>query len=130
MNMMDHANQPMSAEEYSLLRWRARRGLLENDILLERFFSKHSTLSQEQGLALTHILNLTDRVLMDLLMNKTEVPAQLKVGGASKLNEQLNHQSNQKITTDQQILQFTRLPDIDESMECIIQEMIKKLQNI
>jgi antitoxin CptB len=127
--MIAYANQPMSTEEYSLLKWRARRGLLENDILLERFFIKHPSLSQVQGLALTHILNLTDRVLMDLLMNKTEIPAQLKVGGSLELDQQLNHLPNQKITIEQQILQFTKLPDIDESMALTIEEMIKQLQN-
>ena len=32
------------------LKWRSRRGLLENDLFIERFFSRHeATLSEQQA---------------------------------------------------------------------------------
>ncbi len=55
------------------LRWRARRGLLENDIIIDRFFAKWATRLTEadhDGLAL--LLDLTDNDLMDLLLARRE----------------------------------------------------------
>jgi len=41
------------------LRWRARRGLLENDIIITRFLDKHeSRLSDQEVGALTELLEL------------------------------------------------------------------------
>lgn len=71
-------NMPMASADLSLLKWRARRGLLENDIILERFFKKHeANLTHVQGLALTYILNLTDRILMDVFMQKQTLTLEL-----------------------------------------------------
>lgn len=55
------------------LRWRSRRGLLENDLILTRFLDAHeSTLSDTDVDALTRILELTDNDLMSLLLGKGE----------------------------------------------------------
>ena len=35
------ANQPLGERALSKLRWRCRRGLLENDLFIERFFQRH-----------------------------------------------------------------------------------------
>jgi antitoxin CptB len=53
------------------LRWRARRGLLENDLLLDRFFKQWEgllTLEDHNGLGM--LLNLTDNDLLDLLVGR------------------------------------------------------------
>ncbi len=53
------------------LRWRARRGLLENDLLLERFFrnwGERLTMNDHNGLA--SLLDLTDNDLLDLLVGR------------------------------------------------------------
>jgi antitoxin CptB len=53
------------------LRWRARRGLLENDLLLERFFKTwedRMTVADHNGLA--RLLDLTDNDLLDLLVGR------------------------------------------------------------
>ncbi len=53
------------------LRWRARRGLLENDLLLQRFFEKWEgqlTVDDHNGLA--RLLDLTDNDLLDLLVGR------------------------------------------------------------
>ena len=53
------------------IKWRARRGLLENDILLSRFFkSELMQLSAEELNALDELLRLDDNDLLDLLMGR------------------------------------------------------------
>ena len=55
------------------LRWRARRGLLENDLIFERFFSRYEhDLSDADVGALTQLLDLSDNDLMDLLLSRSE----------------------------------------------------------
>ncbi len=55
------------------LRWRARRGLLENDLIFERFFSRYEhDLSDADVGALTRLLELSDNDLMDLLLARKE----------------------------------------------------------
>ena len=55
------------------LRWRSRRGLLENDIILTRFLDAHEeTLSDEDVDALTRLLDLADNPLMDLILGRVE----------------------------------------------------------
>jgi antitoxin CptB len=57
----------------SRLRWRSRRGLLENDIILTRFLDAHEEgLTDEDVDALTRLLDLADNPLMDLLLGRTE----------------------------------------------------------
>jgi antitoxin CptB len=55
------------------LRWRARRGLLENDLIFERFFARYEhDLSDGDVAALTALLDLSDNELMELLLARTE----------------------------------------------------------
>jgi antitoxin CptB len=66
----------------SRLRWRCRRGLLENDLLIERFFATYGsaiTPSQAEGLQL--LMELADNDLLDLLLRRTE-PVDLDHAGA------------------------------------------------
>ena len=51
----------------SKLRWRCRRGLLENDLFIERFFQRFSpTLTVRQGDALASLMDLSDNDLLDV----------------------------------------------------------------
>ena len=51
----------------SKLRWRCRRGLLENDLYIERFFQKFAdTLTVSQGQAMLDLMDLSDNDLLDL----------------------------------------------------------------
>ena len=60
------------------LRWRARRGLLENDLLLERFFAKYEhDLSDADVGAITRLLELSDNDLMDLLLARKDPEGEL-----------------------------------------------------
>mgnify|MGYP003455897597 FL=1 len=62
------------------LRWRSRRGLLENDLVLTRFLDAHEeTLSDEDVDALSRLLDLADNPLMDLLLARTEPEGELDV---------------------------------------------------
>jgi antitoxin CptB len=55
------------------LRWRSRRGLLENDLILTRFLDKHeSTLTDEEVDAFSRLMELSDNDLMDLLLARKE----------------------------------------------------------
>jgi antitoxin CptB len=60
------------------LRWRARRGLLENDIVMTRFLDRHEeTLSDSDVAALTLLLDLPDNDLMDLILARSEPDASI-----------------------------------------------------
>ncbi|KMW48161.1 succinate dehydrogenase assembly factor 2 [Ralstonia insidiosa] len=62
------------------LRWRARRGLLENDIIVERFFNRYETeLSDDDVAALSQLFDLPDNDLMDLLLARKEPEGDLDV---------------------------------------------------
>jgi antitoxin CptB len=57
----------------SRLRWRCRRGLLENDLLIERFFARHgATLTRAQARGLEALMMLDDNPLLDLLLSRTD----------------------------------------------------------
>ena len=55
------------------LRWRSRRGLLENDLILTRFLDRYeATLTDEEVDALSRLLELADNDLMQLLLGRKE----------------------------------------------------------
>jgi antitoxin CptB len=55
----------------SKLRWRCRRGLLENDLFIERFFKRfETTLTQRQAYALADLMELSDNDLLDLHLGR------------------------------------------------------------
>ena len=63
----------------SKLRWRCRRGLLENDLFIERFFLRHAaTLNEEQAQGLLALMDLSDPDLMDLLLARREPEGELE----------------------------------------------------
>jgi antitoxin CptB len=51
----------------SKLKWRCRRGLLENDLFIERFFKRFAdTLTVRQATALGLLMDLSDNDLLDV----------------------------------------------------------------
>ncbi|AEG93915.1 succinate dehydrogenase assembly factor 2 [Ramlibacter tataouinensis] len=63
----------LDEHEIGKLRWRCRRGLLENDLILERFFQRHAAnLTARQAQALEHLMQLPDNDLLDLLLRRKE----------------------------------------------------------
>jgi len=60
------------------LRWRGRRGLLENDLIVARFLDRHEgDLSDADVGALLELFDLGDIQLMDLLLARCELPREL-----------------------------------------------------
>ena len=59
----------MSVEEHRL-RWQCRRGLLELDLILERFFLKHKDTK-----GMSELLDLPDNDLLDIAMGRSEAYA-------------------------------------------------------
>jgi len=63
----------LTTGELNKLKWRCRRGLLENDLFIERFFKRHEgtlTVGQAEGLA--RLMDLADNDLLDLLLVRRE----------------------------------------------------------
>ncbi len=55
------------------LRWRARRGLLENDLIITRYLDAHEhKLTDVEVGALTQLFDLGDNELLDLLLARIE----------------------------------------------------------
>jgi antitoxin CptB len=72
------------------LRWRARRGLLENDLLIGRFLDRHGrTLDAAQKQTLLKLLELPDTELLDLLLARTEPALPLDSADLRALLERL-----------------------------------------
>ena len=68
----------IDARALSKLRWRCRRGLLENDLFIERFFARHqATLTQSQAQGLLELMDLDDNDLLDLLLARKEPDGEL-----------------------------------------------------
>jgi antitoxin CptB len=69
----------LSNAELYRLKSDARRGLLENDLILQRFFERYSAqLSDEDGKVLSRLLALDDNDLMDLLIGRKDSVAALE----------------------------------------------------
>ena len=67
------------------LRWRCRRGLLENDLVLERFLELYGTrLSQKEVEAFGRLLDYGDKELWDLVSRRSE-PADPDLVGVVEL---------------------------------------------
>jgi antitoxin CptB len=63
----------MDPRRLARIRWRCRRGLLENDLILTRFLdAKGATLTEEQVAMLDTLLALTDNELWDLIAGRNE----------------------------------------------------------
>jgi antitoxin CptB len=68
------------------LRWRSRRGLLENDLILQRFLDRYELdLSDADVTALTQLLDLTDDDLFDLLLEKSSPEGALATPDVERL---------------------------------------------
>ena len=70
---LNHQDDPAKRAR---LRWRARRGLLENDLILTRFLdANEESLRDEEVDAFSRLMDLTDNDLMDLLLVRKEPEA-------------------------------------------------------
>ena len=63
----------ITSRELNRLRWRCRRGMLENDLILARFLDARGEAISEPELAgLDRLLDLSDNQLWDLLSGRQE----------------------------------------------------------
>ena len=79
---MDQTNTQQLLDERALsrLRWRCRRGMLENDLFVERFMLRYAgTLTNRQAHGLGILMDLSDNDLLDLHLGK-KTPGQLDAG--------------------------------------------------
>ena len=61
----------IDARALSKQRWRCRRGLLENDLFIDRFFKRfEATLTQRQARGLGTLMDLSDNDLLDLHLGR------------------------------------------------------------
>jgi antitoxin CptB len=66
----------ISERALSKLRWRSRRGLLENDLFVERFFTRYaSELTVRQGNSLNALMDLSDNDLLDVHLGRKKLQA-------------------------------------------------------
>jgi len=61
----------------SKLRWRCRRGLLENDLLIERYFARPAAISEADARGLYALMELADNDLLDLFLGRQKPDADL-----------------------------------------------------
>ena len=71
------AARPIDARALSKLRWRCRRGLLENDLLLERLFVRAQPISEGEVRGLGLLMELADNELLDIFLGRQKPPANL-----------------------------------------------------
>jgi antitoxin CptB len=61
------------SRDLARLRWRCRRGMLENDLVLARFLdARGATLDAREIAALERLLDLSDNELWDLVCGRAE----------------------------------------------------------
>jgi antitoxin CptB len=72
------------------LRWRARRGLLENDLVITRFLDAHELeLTDSDVAGLDRLLDLTDNDLLDLILGRREPDGDFNGPDARRMLERL-----------------------------------------
>ena len=73
MQPVADSQELLSERALSKLKWRCRRGLLENDLFIARFFERHeASLTCGQAQALETLMDLSDNDLLDLLLARKE----------------------------------------------------------
>jgi antitoxin CptB len=65
----------MDGKALQRLRWRSRRGLLELDLVFDRFWAgPGARMTKNEAAALEALLQLPDNDLLDLVMGRAEAP--------------------------------------------------------
>ena len=76
----------------SKLRWRCRRGLLENDLFVQRFFRHHEeTITKRQAVGLLALMDLPDNDLLDLLLARTALQGEIDIPEVCEVLSQMRH---------------------------------------
>ena len=87
---MAEAQALIDERALSKLRWRCRRGLLENDILIERFFNRHPDgISVSLADGMTTLMDLADNDLLDLLLRRKEPSGEIDTAAVREVLAEL-----------------------------------------
>ena len=85
-------DQLLNERALSKLRWRSRRGLLENDLFIQKFFKKYeSQLTVAHARGLYALMDLSDNDLLDLLLKRKEMPDTVTQEEALEVLSMLRH---------------------------------------
>ena len=88
----------IAPEALRRLRWRARRGLLENDVLIGRFLDRQGdALSPADADALARLLDVPDGELLDLLLGRRQPLGELDVPAVRDLLVRLSDGSHRDL---------------------------------
>ena len=72
------------------LRWRARRGLLENDLILTRFLdANEATMTDDEVEAFSKLMEMSDNDLMSLMLERNEPEGELDTPSVKALIHRL-----------------------------------------
>jgi antitoxin CptB len=92
--------QSMTEVELRRLSWRCRRGMLELDIVLQRF-AEHQLMSLDVAelSAFDILLDFPDNEFLDVVTDKSSVDAAISTPAMQRLITKLRSQPNESITT-------------------------------
>lgn len=80
----------LSRLDRARLRWRARRGLLENDLIITRFLDHYETqLTEADVKALTQLFEMDDNALLDVLLGRASLAGTYDQPDILRLVEQM-----------------------------------------
>jgi len=89
----------LGERELSKLKWRCRRGLLENDLLIERFFRNHEAgLTVRQADGLNALMDLADNDLLDLLLSRKQPEGDIDTSDVRQVLKMLRIQAKETAT--------------------------------
>lgn len=109
---MDEAAQQDLLDPLALgkLKWRCRRGLLENDLFVQRFFARYEAeLTVRQANGLTALMDLGDTDLLELLLGRRQSAPGAESGEAIEVLAQMR-QSMREASTQTSTFQFAAAP--------------------
>ncbi|MEN9619677.1 MAG: hypothetical protein RL406_1914 [Pseudomonadota bacterium] len=75
--LLDGLDGKLALDERALskLHWRSRRGLLENDLFIQKFFERHeSRLTVGHARGMYELMDLSDNDLLDLMLERKQLP--------------------------------------------------------
>ncbi len=77
---------PLPSAALSKLRWRCRRGLLENDLFIERFFNRHAPdMTVGHARSMYALMELADNDLLDVFLARPNTQAVAQQEGVKAL---------------------------------------------
>ena len=82
-------DEPLGDAGLNRLRWRCRRGLLENDLFFQKFFQRHgNNLTVGNARAIYEIMRLTDNDLLDILLSRTDRSVEELINNHQELDQE------------------------------------------